>query len=76
VASALPGVRRPVEMTGMGEVIPIGDSAALSQALISIFTDPAQFRRDPAEIAQPYIPDSVAVEYEKLFERLLAEKKK
>jgi glycosyltransferase involved in cell wall biosynthesis len=76
VASALPGVRRPVEMTGMGEVIPIGDSAALSQALISIFTDPAQFRRDPAEIAQPYIPDKVAVEYEKLFERLLAEKKK
>ena len=76
VASSLPGVRRPVQMTGMGEVTPIGESAALSQALISILTDPAKYRRDPAEIAKPYIPDSVAVEYEKLFERLLAEKKK
>jgi glycosyltransferase involved in cell wall biosynthesis len=76
VASSLPGVRRPVQMTGMGEVVPIGDSAALSQALITIFTDPAKYRRDPAEIAQPYNPDSVAAEYEKLFERLIAGKKK
>ena len=76
VASSLPGVRRPVQMTGMGKVVPIGDSAALSQALLSIFADPAQYRRDPVEIARPYIPDSVAAEYEKLFERLLAEKKK
>jgi glycosyltransferase involved in cell wall biosynthesis len=76
VASSLPGVRRPVQMTGMGKVVPIGDSAALSQALLSIFADPNQYRRDPAEIAQPYNPDSVAVEYEKLFERLIAEKKK
>ena len=76
VASSLPGVRRPVQMTGMGEVVPIGDSSSLAQALISIFTNPAQYRRDPVEIARPYIPDSVAVEYEKLFERLLAEKKK
>jgi glycosyltransferase involved in cell wall biosynthesis len=76
VASSLPGVRRPVQMTGMGEVVPIGDSASLSQALLAIFSDPAKYRRDPAEIARPYIPDSVAVEYEKLFERLIAGKKK
>jgi glycosyltransferase involved in cell wall biosynthesis len=76
VASSLPGVRRPVQMTGMGEVVPIGDSAALSQALISIFTDPAKYRRDPKEIARNYFPESVASEYEELFERLIAEKKK
>lgn len=76
VASSLPGVRRPVQMTGMGKVVPIGDSAALSQALLEIFSDPARFRRNPAEIARPYIPDAVAAEYEKLFERLLAEKKR
>ena len=56
VASSLPGVRRPVQMTGMGEVVPIGDSAALSQALLSIFTDPAQYRRDPKEIARTLHP--------------------
>jgi glycosyltransferase involved in cell wall biosynthesis len=76
VATSLPGVRRPVQMTGMGEVVPIGDSAALSQALIAIFTDPAKYRRDPKEIAQNYFPESVAAEYEKLFERLIAGKKK
>jgi glycosyltransferase involved in cell wall biosynthesis len=76
VASSLPGVRRPVQMTGMGEVVPIGDSAALSQALIKIFTDPAKYRRDPKEIARNYFPESVAAEYEKLFERLIAGKKK
>ena len=76
VASSLPGVRRPVQMTGMGEVVPIGDSAALSQALITIFTDPAKYHRDPKEIARNYFPESVAAEYEKLFERLIAGKKK
>jgi glycosyltransferase involved in cell wall biosynthesis len=76
VASSLPGVRRPVQMTGMGKVVSIGDPAALSQALLEIFSDPAKYRRDPAEIARSYIPDAVAAEYEKLFERLLAEKKK
>jgi len=70
IASALPGVRRPVQMTGMGQVVPIGDSVALAQAILQVLGDPAKYRRDPAEIARPYDPDSVAAEYEKLFERL------
>jgi len=70
VASALPGVRRPVQMTGMGKVTPIGDAGALSQALLEILADPQKFRRDPAEIARIYDPDSVAAEYEKLFAKL------
>lgn len=76
VASSLPGVRRPVQMTGMGKVVPIGDSDALSQALLAIFSEPAKYRRDPAEIARPYKPEAVAEEYEKLFEKLLASRKK
>ncbi|NCP87339.1 MAG: glycosyltransferase family 1 protein [Anaerolineae bacterium CG_4_9_14_3_um_filter_57_17] len=66
VASALPGVRRPVQMTGMGKVAPIGDSAALAQALLEIFAAPANFHRDPAEIARPYDPDAVAAAYEEM----------
>jgi glycosyltransferase involved in cell wall biosynthesis len=76
VASALPGVRQPVLTTGMGEIIPIGDSGALACALLAILADPGNYRRDPGEIARPYKPDSVAQEYEALFERLLAEKKR
>jgi glycosyltransferase involved in cell wall biosynthesis len=70
VASALPGVRRPVQMTGMGQVTPIGDAGALAAAILEILAEPQKYRRDPAEIARAYDPDSIAAEYEKLFERL------
>jgi glycosyltransferase involved in cell wall biosynthesis len=70
VASALPGVRRPVQMTGMGLVTPIGDAAALSNAILQILAEPQKYRRDPAEIARAYDPDSVAAEYENLFQKL------
>ena len=36
VASALPGVRQPVYQTGMGEVVPFGDAAALAAALLRV----------------------------------------
>ncbi len=71
VASNLPGVRRPVQMHQMGEVVPIGDSAALGKAINKILADPAYYRKDPNEIASHYIPDQVAREYEQLFESLL-----
>ena len=70
IASALPGVRRPAQMTGMGKVVPIGDSAALAEAVLDVLAEPGKYQRDPAEIARSYDPDSVAAEYEKLFEKL------
>ncbi len=70
VASALPGVRRPVQMTGMGLVTPIGDSDALANGILAVFSEPQKYRRDPAEIARTYDPDSVAYEYEKLIEKI------
>ncbi len=70
VASALPGVRRPVQMTGMGLVTPIGDAKALADAVLQILNEPQKYRRDSAEIATVYDPDSIASEYEKLFEKL------
>ena len=73
VASNLPGVRRPVQMHQMGEVVPIGDSAALGVAINKILADPAHYRKDAQEIASHYIPDQVAREYEQLFESLLKE---
>ncbi len=70
VASALPGVRRPVEMTGMGQVTPIGDANALANAILEILAQPQKYRRDPAEIARIYDPDAIAAEYEKLFKNI------
>ena len=70
VASALPGVRRPVQMTGMGKVTPIGNADALAAAILEVLAEPQNYRRDPAEIAHAYDPDAVAAEYERLFEKL------
>lgn len=71
VASALPGVRRPVQMHGMGEVVPIGDSQALAAALLKIFEDKTQYQCDRQALALQYEPDKVAEAYEQLFQRLL-----
>jgi hypothetical protein len=37
---------------------------------LQILAEPQKYRRDPAEIARAYDPDSVVVEYEKLFRSL------
>jgi glycosyltransferase involved in cell wall biosynthesis len=71
VASALPGVRRPVQMHEMGKVVPIGDSSALAEALLAIFAEKEKYRCDTAALAKLYDPDTVAQEYEKLFAKLM-----
>jgi glycosyltransferase involved in cell wall biosynthesis len=67
IASNLPGVRQPVLMHEMGEIIPIGDSAALNKAMLEILADPLKYRHEAGPIAHHYLPDTVAIEYENLF---------
>jgi glycosyltransferase involved in cell wall biosynthesis len=74
VASALPGVRMPVQMHGMGRVAKIGDSKSLAESVLEILDDPKKFCGDPAAIAKIYDPDTVAAEYEKLFENLMGKR--
>jgi len=74
IASALPGVRQPVLMTGMGEVVPIGDSAALAEAIIRVLDDKAKYTRPRSEIEALFSTPRTAELYEKLFEELLARK--
>lgn len=71
VASALPGVRRPIQMHDMGKVVPIADPAALSAALLDIFSRKDAYHCDTNALARQYHPDTVAAEYEKLFKKLL-----
>ena len=70
VASALPGVRQPVLMHEMGEIAAIGSANELAEGLLKIFADKEKYRCDTAALARTYDPDSVAVEYEKMFEEL------
>jgi glycosyltransferase involved in cell wall biosynthesis len=71
VASALPGVRMPVQMHKMGLVARIGDSASLAGSILQVIDEPKKFMGDPAAIRKTYAPDTVAAEYEKLFENLM-----
>jgi len=71
VPSALPGVRRPVQMHGMGMVSQIGDHVSLAESILGVLDEPQRFRGDVASIKKSYNPDSVAQEYEKLFQRLM-----
>ncbi|MCZ2121955.1 MAG: glycosyltransferase family 4 protein [Anaerolineales bacterium] len=71
VPSALPGVRQPVMMHGMGKVSQIGDAASLAEAILSVLNDADQYRGDVEALKRAYAPDSVAQEYEKMFQRLM-----
>lgn len=71
VPSALPGVRQPVTMHGMGRVARIGDSADLAESILTVLNEPQKFKGDIESIKKSYDPDSVAQEYEKLFAKLM-----
>jgi len=71
VASALPGVRQPVTMHGMGRVAKIGDAADLAASILEVLDNPQKYKGDIEAIKKAYNPDSVAQEYEQLFASLM-----
>ena len=75
VACNLPGVRQSVTMTGMGEVVPIGDSGALADATNRLLSDLQPYIRDPETISAAFSPEKTAQAYVKLFQQLLAKQK-
>lgn len=74
VASDLPGVRQPVQMTGMGRIVPPADAPALAQAILAILEQPEAVRGDPAEIARHFAPEGIAAQYEAIFQELVGKK--
>ncbi len=70
VPSALPGVRRPVQMHNMGIVSEIGNAESLANSILEVLDHPEKHRGDVDAINKAYDPDSIAQEYEKLFEKL------
>jgi len=70
VASNLPGVRQPPIMTGMGEVVPIGDADALADAILRIFDHPENYEGDRAAISQQFDPQTNAAGYEDVYRKV------
>jgi glycosyltransferase involved in cell wall biosynthesis len=57
-------------MHGTGRVAQIGDSASLAESVLQVLNEPNKYRGDIESIKKSYDPDSIAQEYEKLFEKL------
>ncbi len=73
VASALPGVRQPVRMSGMGLVSPIGDADALAANMIEVLSHPEKYRGDAAALRAEFSPQTCAARHEALFEEIARE---
>ncbi len=70
IASNLPGVRVPPRLTGMGEVVPIGDARALAEAIIKIVAQPEKYQGSQEEIRNTFNPMLNAVAYETIYKEL------
>jgi len=67
VASDLPGVRQPIRMTGMGEITPVSDAAALARNVLRVLAAPASYRKPPETIRTAFSLDRTVSEYEKVY---------
>lgn len=73
VVSNLPGVREPVRVTGMGEIVPIKDARALADGIVRVLQNRSQYIRPRAEIEAMFSIDTTVAAYEKLFAELKGE---
>jgi len=71
VCSDLPGVRVPVQTTGMGEVVPPGDAAALAEAILRVCDNRDRYIRPRDFIAQHYSTERTVSAYQSLYSSLI-----
>lgn len=67
VATNLPGVRQPVTMTGMGEIVPIADAHGLAEGIVKVLKDPQKYARQYGDIARIFELKHTVDQYEALF---------
>ncbi len=70
VATNLPGVREPVRVTRMGEIVPIRDARALADGIVKVLQHRSNYVRPRQEIEELFALDKTVTEYEKLFDEL------
>jgi len=75
VTSNLPGVRQPVKMHRMGRIFESGDAAGLAQGIAEVMQHKAEIEREKDADFSRYSPESVAEQYEILFNEISQELK-
>jgi glycosyltransferase involved in cell wall biosynthesis len=68
VATNLPGVRVPVTMTGMGEIVPVADAVGLAGGIIKALKERPAYVKPRDEIMRTFELARTVEAYEKLFE--------
>ncbi len=68
VATNLPGVRVPVTMTGMGEIVPVADAEGLARGIIKVLKNRPAYVKPRAEIMRMFELARTVDAYEQLFE--------
>ena len=69
VMTDTPGGRVPVQLTGMGKIVPCNDWGALGEAIVEVLRERDRFVRPAAEIGRHFSVEETVSRYEELFER-------
>lgn len=67
IASNLPGVRVPIKLTGMGEIVPIRNGQAIAEATIKILRNKKKYIKPKTKIKKIFSFQETINAYEKLF---------
>ncbi len=76
VVGDLPGVRQPVRLTGMGEVVPVASAPALVAGIARVLADLPRYVRPRQEIQRIFDLDVTVSAYEHLFETEMRKKRR
>lgn len=69
-ATDLPGVRVPIQTTGMGVIVPVGDSERLACAIVEIVRDRNRYIRPRDQIEAAFSVERTVSEYVALYESI------
>lgn len=67
VATDIPGCRQAIRLTGMGRIVPPGDSAALAEALLAVLQDPGRYTKPGEEIERIFNYERTVDLHEELY---------
>lgn len=67
VASNLPGVRVPIELTGMGKVFEVGNTKGLAQAIIDVLNNKKDYLLEKEKVEKIFNFQNTIKRYENIF---------